>query len=87
MTKYRIFVSGNQKELVRERRAIKELVQENMLLREHFDVFLFEDHPAQGKSASKIYLAEVAKSDIYLGIFGNKYGDRSLDGLSATERE
>lgn len=54
MTKYKIFVSGVQRELSKERKAVKKTVQENILLREHFDVFLFEDHPAQGMPASKI---------------------------------
>lgn len=87
MKKYKIFVSGVQKELAKERQAVRESIQENILLREHFTVFLFEDYPAQGSSASKIYLDQVTKSDIYIGILGNEYGNRDLNGLSVTERE
>ncbi|PIP12560.1 MAG: transcriptional regulator, partial [bacterium (Candidatus Stahlbacteria) CG23_combo_of_CG06-09_8_20_14_all_40_9] len=87
MKKYKIFVSGVQKELAIERQAVKELISENILLREHFSVFLFEDLPAKSKPASKTYLGEVDKSDIYIGIFGNRYGSVGSHGVSATERE
>ena len=87
MTKYRIFVSGVQKELKEERLAVKELVLENALLKKHFDVFLFEDLTARSKSANVTYIKEVDASDIYLGIFGFKYGIQGRDSFSATERE
>jgi len=38
--KYRIFVSGVQKELKQERVAVKEIVSEDILLKEYFGVFL-----------------------------------------------
>lgn len=50
---YKIFVSGVQNELKEERRAIKDFVSNDVLLREHFDVFLFEDQPAKGKSVRR----------------------------------
>lgn len=87
MKKYKIFVSGAQKELAKERRAIKELISENILLKEHFTIFLFEDHPAESKSADMIYIKEVNKSEIYIGILGRKYGSLSRDKISPTERE
>lgn len=87
MKKYRIFVSGAQKELKQERLAIKKLVLKNRLLKKHFDVFLFEDLPARSIPTSKIYLNEVDESDIYLGIFGLRYGQKGADILSPTERE
>lgn len=49
--KYKLFVSGNQKELREERFAVKEVITENATLRSFFDVFLFEDLPAKGKTA------------------------------------
>jgi len=85
--KYKIFVSGNQKELRSERFAIKDLINDNTTLRQCFDVFLFEDLPAKGMSPVTTYLKHVCDSDIYLGIIGKEYGDRGKDGLSATERE
>ncbi|MBI5666350.1 MAG: DUF4062 domain-containing protein [Nitrospirae bacterium] len=85
--KYKIFVSGVQKELKEERVAVKDLIAENVLLKEYFRVFLFEDAPAKSKSAKTAYTEEVRKCDIYLGIFGNEYGTVSGDGMSATELE
>jgi hypothetical protein len=41
-----LFVSSVQKELQQERRAVKDFVQGDALLRRFFDVFLFEDIPA-----------------------------------------
>jgi predicted HTH transcriptional regulator len=87
MKKYKIFVSGVQKELKEERFAVKELVTENYLLNEYFEVFLFEKLAAKSKSPEKVFLEEVKDSDIYVGIFGNKYGWIGKDGLSATEKE
>lgn len=85
--KYKIFVSGVQKELKDERFAVKETILENVLLKEYFKPFLFEDSPAQGKSAKTAYIDEVRKSDIYLGILGYEYGTVSKNNLSATEQE
>ena len=85
--KYRIFVSGVQKELKDERFAVKELVADHVLLKEYYRIFLFEDSPAKGRSARKVYLDEVRKCDIYLGIFGNEYGSVTGDERSATEQE
>lgn len=87
MIKYRIFVSGVQKELKEERRAVKDFISSDALLRKHFDAFLFEELPATSKSADETYLKEVDASDIYLGILGNEYGLHGGDDLSATERE
>ncbi|MBI4744099.1 MAG: DUF4062 domain-containing protein [Actinobacteria bacterium] len=85
--KYKLFVSANQKELKVERFAVKEVINDNSVLRSYFDVFLFEDLPAKGKSALLTYLKNVADSDVYICIIGNNYGDKGKDNLSATERE
>lgn len=85
--KYKVFVSGVQKELQDERFAVKELIAEHVLLKEYFKVFLFEDSPAKGKSAKSAYFDEVRKCDIYLGILGNEYGAVNRSNISATEQE
>lgn len=85
--KYKIFISGVQKELKAERRAIKEYIIDNVLLKEHFDVFLFEDGPAKGKSSEESYLDEVRKCDIYIGILDNQYGGSGKGKISPTETE
>ncbi|MBI5098545.1 MAG: hypothetical protein HZB30_04815 [Nitrospirae bacterium] len=43
--KYKIFVSGVQKELQEDRFAVKEIITENILLQEYFKVFLKEEMP------------------------------------------
>ncbi|MDD5452006.1 MAG: ATP-binding protein [Desulfovibrionales bacterium] len=89
MTEHRktIFVSSVRKELQAERWAIKEFVGNDPLLRRFFEVFLFEDLPAQDRRADEVYLEEVGRCDIYLGLFGNEYGFESIDGVSPTELE
>ncbi len=85
--KYKLFVSGVQKELKAERRAVKDAVLGDVLLVEYFDVFLFEDAPARGKSPESAYLEEVRESDIYIGLLGDRYGDFVAGGVSPTEAE
>jgi ATP-dependent DNA helicase RecG len=85
--KYKIFVSGAQKELKKERRAVKEFINKDVLLSEYFDVFLFEDSPAKSKSAEVAYIEEVGKRDIYIGILGLQYGGSGKDKISPTEAE
>jgi hypothetical protein len=43
VARLKIFISSNQKELSKERNAIKEVIQSTPSLRDCFDVFLFED--------------------------------------------
>ena len=85
--KYKIFVSGVQKELKEERVAVKELITEHILLKEYFKIFLFEDSPAKSRSAKTAYIDEVHKCDIYLGILGYEYGTAGKNNISATEQE
>ena len=87
MKPQRIFISSVQKELAEERRAIRDFVRGDALLRRFFDVFLFEDLPASDRRADQVYLDEVARCQIYLGLFGQEYGATDAAGLSPTERE
>ena len=82
-----IFISSVQKELQAERRAMKEFVEGNALLRRFFQVFLFEDLPATDQRADHVYLDEVDRCSVYVGILGLEYGTTDASGLSATERE
>jgi hypothetical protein len=82
-----IFISSVQKELANERQAIRDFVRGDALLGQYFDVFLFEDLPANNQTPGQLYLAEVDRAAIYLGIFGNEYGWEDDEGLSPTERE
>jgi ATP-dependent DNA helicase RecG len=83
----RLFVSSVQKELAAERRAVRDFIHCDALLRRFFDVFLFEDLPASDCRTDDVYLEEVARSGIYLGLFGDGYGSTDEAGLSPTEGE
>ena len=83
----RIFVSSVQKELAAERRAVRDFVQADPLLRRFFSVFLFEDLPAGDQRADEVYLNEVDRCDVYVGLFGNDYGFEDAAGVSPTEHE
>lgn len=85
--KYKIFISGVQKEMSEERRAVAEFIRKDPLLARFFDVFLFEELPAKDRRTDTVYLSEVEKADFYLGLFGNEYGFEDNDGISPTERE
>jgi ATP-dependent DNA helicase RecG len=85
---YKVFISSVQRELAAERRAVKENILHDPVLGLFFkDVFLFEDIPAKDQAPDDIYLHEVDRRDIYIGILGNEYGRKNADGLSATEME
>lgn len=73
--KSRIFISSVQREFAKERKALAEYVRRDAILGRFFDVFLFEEVPAQERKADGVYLAEVDTCDIYLGIFGHTYGN------------
>jgi ATP-dependent DNA helicase RecG len=87
MSRKRLFISSVQKELQDERRAIKDYVQNDPLIRRFFDVFLFEDLPASDRKADDVYLKEVEQCDVYVGLFGNEYGSEDTKGISSTEQE
>ena len=82
-----IFISSVQKELAEERRAIKAFIEGDPLLRRFFTVFLFEELPATDRRADQIYLAQVDRCAVYVGLFGNEYGFEDNAGVSPTERE
>lgn len=82
-----IFISSVQKELQADRYAVRDFVHGNALLGQFFRVFLFEDLPPTDRRADEVYLDEVARSRIYVGIFGNEYGWEDDNGLSPTEKE
>ena len=85
--KERIFISSVQEELAEERRAIRDFVRSDPLFHRFFDVFLFEDLPASDRRADEVYLDEVGRCAIYVGLFGQKYGTEGPELLSPTERE
>ncbi len=87
MTRFVIFISSVQKELAEERRALKEYVEGDALLSRFFEVILFETLPAADRRADHVYLDQVDRCDLYMGLFGSEYGCEDAAGVSPTERE
>ena len=85
--RFKVFISSVQREFAAERQMLAEYVRKDALLGKFFDVFLFEEEPACDVEARDLYLPEVEKSDIYLGILGAQFGNVDADGISPTERE
>lgn len=69
----KLFVSSVQNELAEERRAVKSFIESDPLLRRFFSVFLFEDLAAGDRRADAVYIEELDRSDLYIGIFGYEY--------------
>ena len=87
MNRRRIFISSVQKEFSQEREILCGYLRKEALMKDFFDVFLFENVPALDRRPDDLYLDEVGKSDIYVGLFGNSYGTVDAKGISPTERE
>src|ERR1035441_6915547 len=83
----KVFVSSVQNELAEERRAVKTFIESDPLLRRFFTVFLFEDLAARDRRADAVYIEEVDRSDLYVGILGYEYGYENAEGVSPNERE
>ena len=85
--KYRIFLSSVQREFAQERKLLADYVRKDAILGKFFEVFVFEEVPAQERSPADVYLSEVDACDLYLGLLGATYGNVDAKGVSATERE
>lgn len=85
--RFKVFISSVQREFAAERQMLAEYVRKDPLLCKFFEVFLFEESPACDVEVRDLYLPEVEKSDIYLGILGAQFGNADADGVSPTERE
>ena len=55
-------------------------------MRRFFEAFLFEDVPATDRRPDALYLEEVERCDLYVGLFGREYGSEDDEGVSPTER-
>ena len=47
-------------------------------MRRFFEVFLFEEVPASDRRPDALYLDEVERCDLYVGLFGSDYGTEDL---------
>jgi hypothetical protein len=87
-TRLKIFISSVQKEFAQVRQDLKAfLLGDAVLQRFISEVFLFEDLPAKDRRVDEVYLKEVERCDIYLGLFGYEYGYEDQNGVSPTEHE
>lgn len=87
-TRLRVFVSSVQREFEGLRQDLKAFLLGDAVLRRFIaEVFLFEDLPASDRRVDHVYLEEVERCDIYLGLFGYTYGSEDQDGISPTEHE
>jgi hypothetical protein len=68
MNKIRIFISSVQKEFAEERKVLRDFLRGDPLLCRFFEVFLFEDVTAKDRRADELYLGEVEKASIYIGL-------------------
>lgn len=87
MTRQAIFLSSVQKEFAAERLALRDFLQGDPLLRRFFEPMLFEDLPASDRRADELYLDQVDRCGLYVGLFGAEYGSVDAEGVSPTERE
>ncbi len=87
MNRIRIFISSVQREFKEERAMLVSYLRGDALLGKFFDPFIFEELPAMESSAQQVYLEQVERCDIYLGLFGKEYGYTDAEGISPTERE
>ncbi|MCX6179089.1 MAG: DUF4062 domain-containing protein [Chlorobiales bacterium] len=86
MIPIRIFISSVEKEFSSECEALRDYLRSDALMRRFFEPFLLAETPAVDRRPDELNLSEVEQCDIYLGLFGNEYGDEDAAGLSSTER-
>ena len=84
----RIFISSVQKEFAEVRRLLKRYVSKDPVYRRLFDTFVFEeDVIAADRRTDEVYIDELRRCDVYIGLIGNEYGYEDAEGVSPTERE
>lgn len=84
----KIFISSVQKEFAEERKLLKRYISKNPAYRRLFDTFVFEeDVVAADRRTDEVYIDELRKCDVYIGLIGNEYGFEDSEGVSPTERE
>jgi len=87
MRNIKVFISSVQVEFASERKALYDYLVSDPLLGKFFDPFLFELLPSMDQRADNVYLREVERCDIYLGLLGEDYGYEDKSGISPTELE
>lgn len=78
----RVFVSSLITDMPNEREAARQAISSIGAI-----PVMFEDLGGQDVSAEQAYLAGVRSSDVYVGLWGPRYGVQMSDGYSATHAE
>ncbi len=78
MQKKRVFISSVQSEFAEERQMLFDYLTTDALLGKFFEPFVFENVPAMATTPTAVFLKEVERCDIYIGLFGEKYGNKWL---------
>lgn len=78
----RVFVSSLITDMPDERAAVRAAIESV-----EATAVMFEDLGAQDISAEQAYLSGVRSSEVYVGMWGSRYGVRMPDGYSATHAE
>jgi len=87
MQRKQIFISSVQREFSHARDRLASFINNDPYWSQFFYAFIFENLPASRRRPSAIYLREIDRCTIYLGIFGLRYGHLNDNGISATEQE
>jgi ATP-dependent DNA helicase RecG len=87
MRRKQIFISSVQREFAYARDKLASFINNDPYWSQFFYAFIFENLPASQRKPSDIYLREIDKCVIYLGVFGLRYGRLNENGISATEQE
>ena len=87
MNRKTVFISSVQSEFAKERKLLADYIRQDALFSMYFEPFLFEEQPAQDRSAQTAYLEQAANAEVYLLLMGEKYGYEDGEGVSPTERE
>lgn len=76
------FISSEMGQLRPEREALA-----HALRQQGMNVVMFEDMGGRDEDAKRAYLEGVARSDIYIGFVGDRYGQMQASGRSPTHEE
>jgi len=82
MNRKTVFISSVQSEFAKERKLLADYIRQDALFSMYFEPFLFEELPAQDRSAQTAYLEQAANAGVYLLLMGGKYGYEDNEGIS-----
>ncbi|MCR5064733.1 MAG: DUF4062 domain-containing protein [Bacteroidales bacterium] len=85
MNRKTVFISSVQNEFATQRKLLADYIRQDALFSMYFEPFLFEELPAQDRSAQTAYLEQAANAEVYLLLMGEKYGYEDVDGIHQDE--